>query len=128
MAQRWKTGLLGLAAVTLGSSAAAAANECVFCDRIVVLDKDLAACLAAQYDARVKELDDDKKPFLLVDLGNCAGKTDTEKGPVPRSQKALKSSFILDKVSLMCLKSRVEAVRPEEFDPQQEFNLKTCPR
>lgn len=125
MARYWSMLLLAMCAALPGGAASA---DCVFCDRVVVMNGRLAECFAAQVDASLAVVADDTNPFTLVDLSECAGGGDTEKGPVPRSEVVLKTSFILDEPGLLCLKTLVAAGKPGDLDPSRAFDLSTaCP-
>ena len=124
--------LTGLAACLVAlMTAPGAANDCLICDREVVLDRKLAACFLSRYDI----LQTKQSQAIPVDLTDCpeienAG-TEQDRGVVEALKMPLTptaepdATFMITRAQLSCLKHHLE--QPDvALDPAARFALDDC--
>ncbi len=111
----------------------AKANDCLICDREVVLDQKLAACFLDRYEI----LQSKQGGAIAVDLSDCPEPAET---PVDEEQErgvieALKMpeaspgqpdpTFMITRAQLTCLKRRL-VDEDLNLDPAAKFELDDC--
>lgn len=128
-----------LAAVILAASVAFPAHaqtKCYVCDEVVQLDAKLAACFERDYEKYVTTASSSPSANTEVDLSSCAGSDGREirgidrmpsladklKSPRQASVSDLRSVYILDAQSVVCLKRLLDK-NTASLDPSHSFDL-----
>ncbi len=125
------TCLWAVLAITLPVAGAAHADDCLICDREVVLDQKLAACFLSRYDI----LQTKRSEAVAVDLTDCPDVDnkgqEQERGVIealtmPQGQAATPDpTFMITRSQLSCLKHRLEEPGMV-LDPAARIALDDC--
>ena len=125
-----KKGNHGIGLVMGSELAPNAKAACAFCDKVVKLDSELAACFTKDEESLVEKFKTSKRAFVSINLGQCTKAKGSSRSIIvgtDATRKApLKSNFILDRPSFDCL---IDAIKSHEgkFDPRLVVDLrKNC--
>jgi hypothetical protein len=95
-----------MAASTMISAAATAAEPCMFCNASVRLDEALAACFEQTWQAELSKLTASNQSLAIINLAACGDTKRTRSGALPTGSGGdglLDASFMLTAESLTCL-------------------------
>lgn len=114
----------------LGFVAPAHAN-CFVCDEVVELTSDYATCYSENFDILIAALEASAVDRQQINLAGCNGGQDAasnrggllEMGALPAAgQASVKSVYILDRASAICLRDLIVA-HDAAYDPSAVFRL-----
>jgi hypothetical protein len=114
-------------------------EDCLVCDSEIVMTPAFAECFLRQVDGLISEMQMQKLPYQLVNLGTCDGITGAGRGPASVADSARQvfslaeirnatpatlaqptTTFILDEAGLRCLADAINADLAN-FDPAAAF-------
>lgn len=123
----WDASGIAVAASLLAAGPVAASQDCLICDRQVVLNSWLAACFLERYSVLANR----DRPVIVVDLSDCPKHEEKDRGVVEalsmpeRAPLKPSTKFMLSRNQLVCLKRKLEN---EEIglDPAARIGLDEC--
>lgn len=137
-----------LALCVLGLFAAPVrAEDCLVCDREIVITSAFANCFLAKVSGLIDDMKRQQLPFQLVNLGTCEGVIGSTRGSdevadsarqvlawenirnaTPDTRTEPTTNFILDEAGLRCLEKAIRADLAS-FDPAAAFRPgQMCPQ
>lgn len=130
-------------AIVLGSimTEIPAVASCMVCDEVVVLDQTRARCFAASYEQYLEAATKSPNHFAEIDLTSCTGESgnelrgldrigadrspDTSAGSKPAVESSLRTMYILDAESIVCLGQLIKNYSGD-YDPARFDLYESC--